>query len=600
MQERISVRTVPIRFAAGPDWSGPPTLGQRNVLAWIERQRVERSDVIWNVVPAPAGAGLEAIVEAARTLLLRHEGLRTTYTRTPDGEPVQHVAGSGEFGVAVLDEVEDAALPTVVELDETWKRPFDLAAEFGFRVGVYTRAGQPILVLLVVSHMAADFATVQILTRELLELLGRPGHDGAKALHQPREEAAREQSPAGRRRAEANLRYWESIMRKSPQCMFALPPDPAGLPGQRQGVLRSRAAALAIGAVVARTGASRSTVVFAAGAALLSHLTGNDSCVLVSLSSNRFAQGTRDYVGTIAQDSLAHLEIGATFDEVVHAAGTATMRAYAHARYDAARLYEVMGAVEYGRGTRFHRDCVFSDLSVHRDSADPAPDDPTPGGGPPADGARAAPDISALMAESEFTFVPELNRQALFQFELYGSDSHTTLMLLADTRFLPPAAIEGFLRGVERLLVAAAGRVVAIAELGEVTGVRAAVRGEGWIRVEGCWVQPEAVQRLMDDLDLVKCARVFVEDEGGAPSLTARLVPADPDTAPADVHLAAVARLRERFTAIAPQRYALYADTPEDPEDPGAWRRLEPLAEGSGRLAEPPVGRPEEIWCPPR
>jgi Condensation domain len=597
MHQLTSARSMRIRFAAGPDCSGPPTLGQRNVLAWIERQRDERSDVIWSVFPAPVGTGLDAIAATTRALVQRHEGLRTTYARTADGEPVQRVAGTGELAVEVLDDVPEAELPTVVEVDEAWNRPFDLATEFGVRVGVYTRAGRPFLLLLVVSHMAADFATVQILTREFLELLDRPeGADGGRPPHQPRDQAARELSPRGLRRAEASLRHWDSVLRRAPQCMFSIPPSPAGYPGQRQAVLRSRAVALALDAIVARTGASRSTVLFAAASCLLGHRTGNDSCVLVSLSSNRFAPGTRDYIGTIAQDSLTHLEIGGTFDEVVRRAGTATMRAYTHAQYEATRLYDVMGAVEYERGTRFHRDCVFSDLSVHRDLAD-EPDAADAG----ADRPVSAEELSALTNESELVFVPELYRQALFQFELYEAGSRATLMLLADTRFLPPTDIEAFLRAAERLLVAAAGRVIAIDELGEITGLPTPVRGEGWIRVDGCWVQPEAVQRLMDELDLVKSARVFVEDgDHGTSTLTAYVVPADPATSLGDLHLAAVAHLRDRFTAIAPQRYVLCADLPDDSDDPAAWRRLEPLAEGTGRLAAPPVGRPEEVWCPPQ
>ena len=590
MHQLTSARSMPIRFAAGPGWSGPPTLGQRNVLAWIDRQRVERSDVIWTVFAAPGPAGLPAVVEAARTLLLRHEGLRTTYTRSADDEPVQHVAGSGEFDVFVLDDVPESELPTDLDLDESWKRPFELATDFGFRVGVFTRDGIPVLILMIVSHVAADFATVQILTREFLELLAGPGEDPARAPHQPRDQATRELSPAGRRRAEASLRHWDTVMRRAPQCMFAVTPDPAG-GEQLQAALWSRAAALAMDDIAERTRASHSTVLFAAVAALLSHYTGNDSCVLVSLSSNRFGPGGRDYVGTIAQDALAHLQMAPTFDEVVHQAGTATMRAYSHAQYEAMRLYEVMGAVEYERGTRFHRDAVFSDLSVHHGSV--------------TDGlalrAERPADLGDAMAETEFRFFTTMNREVQFQFQLYDLGERATFILLADTRFMSAEVIEGFLRGVERLLVAAADRVIAIDELGEITGLPTPVRGEGWIRVDGCWVQPEAVQRLMDELDQVKAARVFVEDAAdGESSLTAYVVPTDPAASLGDLHLAAVAHLRNRFTAIAPQRYVLCADLPEDSEDPAAWRRLEPLAEGTGRLAAPPVGRPEEVWCPPQ
>ncbi|GAB7046501.1 condensation domain-containing protein [Catenuloplanes indicus] len=573
MQDLRSAQHLAARFGGASAGTAPATLGQRNVLAWIVRQHTERSDVLTRSVEIPAGVRLPGIVDAVRTLLVRHEGLRTTFTTDAAGEWIQRVHPDGELVIEVY--------PDESEIDPRWwGRPFDLSAEFGVRFAVITGAGRPVRLQFAISHVTGDFATREILAHQLEAMFADPQHHLPEA-RQPRDQAADETSPAGRRRAEAGLRAWDRAMRKAPQCMLSIAPATAGESGPRQAVLYSPAAALALDHVTARTGASRSTVVFAAYAMLLAHRTGHDSCAMIAVSGNRFRLGARDYVGTIAQDAFVRLDIAAALDGVIQDSRASLMSTYRFGQYDTARLYEVMGRMEYERGTRFHRDCVFTDISVHRRM---------PGAEPRT---STLAQMREAASRTRVTFITARDLPVLCELQVYELDEQVTLVLQADTGLLPSCEIEGFLRGIERLLMAAADRDVEAAELAAVSGIAAPVRGPGWHLIDSCWIRPDAVRRLLLDVPGVTDAVAYVRDG----SVVAHLVCADPTTSLFDIHLSAVARLRGRYTAMAPHLYHLHAARPGHPDDPAAWRSLPVLASGTGRRADRPAGRPEEMPC---
>ncbi|MFI5843733.1 condensation domain-containing protein [Catenuloplanes sp. NPDC051500] len=573
MQDLTSAQHLTARFSDASAGTAPATLGQRNVLAWIVRQHTERSDVISRAVEVPAGTRLSGIVDAVRTLLIRHEGLRTTFTIDAAGEWLQRVHPDGDVTIEVC--------PDGNAIDPRWwGRPFDLSAEFGVRFAVITSAERPVRLEFAISHVAGDFAAQEILAHQLEAMFADP-QQNLPAVRQPREQAADETSPAGLRRAEAGLRAWDRAMRKAPQCMLSITPHSAGESGPRQAVLYSRAAALALDHITARTGASRSTVVFAAYATVLAHRTGHDSCAMIAVSGNRFRLGTRDYVGTIAQDAFVRLDIAPAFDTVVRDSRQSLMTTYRSGQYDTACLYEVMGRMEYERGTRFHRDCVFTDISVHRRMPGAAPRTAT------------LAQMREAMSQTRVTFITARDLSVLCQLQVYELDEQVTLVLQADSGLLPSREIEEFLRGVERLLLAAADRDIEAAELATVSGIAAPVRGPGWDLIDSCWIRPDAVRRLLLDVPGVTDAVAYVRDG----SLVGHLVCADPTMSLDDIHLSAVARLRGRLTAMAPHLYHLHAARPGQPDDPAAWQRLPVLAAGTGRRADQPAGRPEEMPC---
>ena len=131
--------------------------------------------------------------------------------------------------------------------------------------------------------------------------------------------------------------------------------------------------------------------------------------------------------------------------------------------------------------------------------------------------------------------------------------------------------VEQLLRDVEQLLIdAASGDRALPLPLSELS---AAHSGEWW-RIAGCQVERAAVNELLGT------GRAFVEGD----DLVGYF--ADPGLTPRAAHLAALAGLRLRPTAITPTRYVICATAPHDLEDHAAWRSQPVLAEGDGRLAE--------------
>lgn len=213
--------------------------------------------------------------------------------------------------------------------------------------------------------MAADFASLGVIARDFRRMMsnGTGQAPGPAALH-PLDQAKLEMTPVARRRAEAALRYWETALSGTPQCMLAVPGHRPADSGPRMATLRSRAAALAMARIADRTRAGQSLVILAAVATLLGLRTVNDRCQITSICANRFTSASHDYVGTMAQDALIAADLTAdTFDGIIRANRTAALTAYYYSQYDAEGLWQTIDRVCDDRGTMFHRDCVLNDLN---------------------------------------------------------------------------------------------------------------------------------------------------------------------------------------------------------------------------------------------
>ncbi|HKN51738.1 MAG TPA: condensation domain-containing protein [Amycolatopsis sp.] len=598
MAQPMTAHRLPITVRAGSARSGPATLGQRNVLAWIALQDGERSDVDGCFADVPPGTGVDGVADAMRVLITRHEALRTTFARH-EGSWVQQVAAEGEI-LAELHELGDEPTQlyevehTLYEhrrldpdfrmrlLERMCAEPFDLTREWGVRLGVVTRRGEPVLAIVVLSHVVADFAAIQLVEREFTALLATSPRVPGPPRHQPLDQAAAEATAPARRRAEGALRHWEAHLRRAPQSMFAIPPHPDGVPGQRMGLLRSPAAAMALTNVVARTGVSHSTVLLATGMVLLTHVTATPAALFVSICANRFRPREAGHVSNLAQAALVSFETGSsTLDEVIRRARQATMTAYHFGGFDPDRLYDVMDRVADERGTRFHRDCDFNDISVHREPRRTS-DEPF---GPD--------ELRRATSETEVDVRPGTVLPVLFRLKPLEVHDRLLLGVWADTRYLPEPEIARFLLGVERLLLAAAERDVASAEFTAISGLTPVRRPGGWYRVDSCWIELSACQTLIEEIETVRTGHVVVENHRGEPRLVAYLVPDSPSVTPREIHTACVGRLYRRFTTMAPQWYVLCADAPADPADADAWRARPRLAEGSGRPGVCPHAGPD-------
>ncbi|MCX4504978.1 condensation domain-containing protein [Streptomyces anulatus] len=576
--------TVTVAYAGGDERRGPLTMGQANMIRCILRDDPTHIN-IHDVWPVPGGTAPEAVRDALRALAVRHEGLRTTFPRPQGVTPVdQVVSAEGTFTVTVLDHAELPADPagyaeSVARAARAGR--FDLEREFPLRITLLTVAGEPVHVALAFSHAVADGSAMAILREEFAELLAGKELSGLASLP-PVDLAAVEASPAGLRKSEASLRYWERILRTGPQEMFA---EPRGRrPGTdeeaRQLTLRSRRGSRALAAAARRTGHPEATVLMAAWCALVAHRAGQDSCVTAVPSANRFHARVARSVTTTSQDALLHLDVRVpAFDALVARTWGAVLNAYRHSQFDSVRLWEMIDRVTTERGSHFGRDVVFNDVS-----ALPAP-------------LLGADTQERDDAEQELTWGPPQALPTRLLAFTYRTAPQLHISLWAAPSLFTPEEAKGFLSGLVLLLEAAAAGDMPMEELAEVTGVRPAERGPGWLRVDGCWVSPDAVRealgRAVDGLP-VRVAKEPGPDgtadgtaegaTGTEPHLTAYLARGDTSLTPEAAHRALTALIPAAGSGVlAPQRYVLVENPPTEPDRTDAWRRLKIIEEGTGR-----------------
>jgi hypothetical protein len=585
-----------VKYSGERDGEAPPTLGQLDALDWTQDPALSYFNVVDMILTLPPGCTLEDIRESFAVVMARHESLRTTFP--PGDPPRQQVARSGELPIDVYAADEsivdltpaegipyapDAMRPNVATalVARLRAEPFDIRGDQLLRAAVAVSDGLPRAAVIACSHLIADVGSMMVIGREFTDLAADPTRRLVGPLgHQPLDQAAAECSPSGRRKGEATLRFWESHLRRMPQCTYPVPGSPAGSGEPLSGWLVSTAINLALPSVMARTGASPSMVFSAAMLGVLSHRTRNTNCALWTISGNRTGRHLHDYVGTIAQASLLAVDASTrSFDELVRRAGTATLLSARYGGFHHPSQRRMLRELGHLRGVHFHHDAFFNNLAVHYADADAGL----------STSAGSADTAAAALSETFVAWWKPTSsyNQTLLEFHLLRTPEGISVGLwTCDTTRVPPAEIESLLRGIERLIVAAASDDVDLGRLSEITGVTPAAREPGWLLVDSCWVEPAEVQRLLDEALDVPAVRAFlVRDGDGNPALIACLASSPQIRTAAQAHAACVAALEGRPTAMAPGRYSVYARPPDDPGDLASWREQRLLDDGDGRDA---------------
>jgi hypothetical protein len=422
------------------------------------------------------------------------------------------------------------------------------------------------------SHLAMDHDAIEIVKRDFAGLLGDPARRQAGRSnppgHQPLDQAELEATPAERRRADAALAYEQEQSRRLPHCLYALPGARAS--GESLAVeLSSVAAAMTVRRVATRTRASRSSVVLAAICAVVARRANYRELVFPLLSSNRFERHLINYVGTLAQGSIATVEVGErSFDELVRHTWTTVMEASRHARYDAAKRDVMDALIGHERGLRINYDPLFNNLVAESWSALTA-------------GTGFQPeDVGLALARTELRWHPAPSSGTPIRFTLSQVDGCLRLdAWSADTGLLPRAELESLLLAIERLLVAAAPGDVPDRQLPGLIGLEPIVGPADRVLVDHCWVDVADVQRLVDDAVAPAVAHVFASADGRP--LAAHLTATDDVHTPEQAHAQTMAALARHPTAITPRYYVICRTAPPDPADLTAWPA--PLATGTGR-----------------
>ncbi|WP_406082512.1 condensation domain-containing protein [Streptomyces zaomyceticus] len=614
-------RTLTVAYTGGEERRGPVTMGQANMIRCMLRDEPEHIN-IHDVWPVPEGTRTESAIDALRALAVRHEALRTTFPHAPGVAPSEQVvAPEGTFTVTVLDLDElpggvvetggaggagtareaageaasaagaDAAAESggprgpggpgdprgpAARAESLARRAraerFRLDRDFPLRISVVTLAGAPVHLAMAASHAVTDVGALAVLKEEWLSLLAGETLPPLDSLT-PLDLAAQEAAPAGLRKSEASLRYWERIIRGGPQAMFAEPGAEGTEVRVPQLTLRSRRAARALALVAERTGGLPSTVLLTAWCALVAHRTAQTACVAAVPTSNRYHSRLTRSVNTLSQDALLSLDVQVpTFDALLKKSWGGALDAYRHSQFDAVRLWEMIGRTTFERGSQFARDVVFNDVSTLPSTvaqvASPRPEE-------------------TVEPELELSWGPDQVLPTRVLTFVYATEPLIHLALWADPTLFGRAEAEGFLTGLVRLLESAATDDVPLSSLTEVTGVRPVERGPLWCRVDGSWTSPplvaETLSGALGGLPVhvtVEASYAYLPAER---ALTAFIAAGDTPLTPAEAHTALMDALPGRPGVLTPRRYVIVQDPPAEADRSSAWLRQEILREGTGR-----------------
>jgi hypothetical protein len=572
------MRSIPVEFTGERSAEGPLALGQLNVYKWLRGTPDHVYTILCAELPVPALVSVDDVAEAVATLIAWHESLRTTYVPgyVPGEQPRQRVAAAGVQPLEVCSLGEGhwgpRDRPSVGEALSQWLResPDPARAPVRVAVAIAPDGGDRVIACAAAfSHLAVDHGSIEILKRDFAGLLGEPARRPAgRPSHQPLDQARLEATPAEQRRADAALDYLREQLRRMPRCLYALPG--ARTSGESLAVeLSSVAAAMAVRQVAARTRTSRSSIVLAAICAVIGRRVSYPELVFPLLSSNRFERHLVNYVGSLAQSTIATVEItGRSFDELTGHIWTAVMEASRRARYDGIKQGAVDEKLEHERGLRFNYDPLFNSLV------------PESWSGLTASVGFEAREVGIALTRTELRWRPMPFTGTPLRFTLNQIDGCLRLDVWSgDTGLLPRSELESVLLAVERLLMAAAHGDVAADRMPGPIGLEPLAGTPDRILVDSCWVDVADVQRLVDDAVAPAVTHVFAS--AGDLPLVARLAATDNVRTPEQAHARCMAALAHHPTAITPRRYVICTTAPAAPADPTAWPA--PLATGTGR-----------------
>jgi hypothetical protein len=566
------IRSIPVEFTGERTGEGPLTLGQLDLYNWITPDDLYA--ILCAELPVPEMVSADDVAEAAAVLIARHESLRTIYV--PGEQPHQRVTaagvqllevcslGAGQWGPQDRPAIADALIQRVRESPDPMGRPVRMA------VAIAPDEGERVIACAAAfSHLSVDNGAIEILKRDFASLLGDPARRPTGLPgHQPLDQAGLDATPAERRRAEAALDYLREQSRRMPRYLYALPG--AQPSGESLAVeLSSVAAAMAVQQVAARTRASRPSVVLAAICAVVARRAGYRELVFPLISSNRFERHLVNYVGSLAQGSIATVEIGGrSFDELVGHTWMRVAEASRHGRFVAIKRDAMAGLIEHERGLRLIYGPLFNSLVFESWSGLTA-------------GVGLQPEeIDVTLARTELRWRPMPFSATPIRFTLSQIDGCLRLDgWSADAGLLPRAELESVLLAVERLLVAAAHSDVACGQMPGIIGPEPLAGTANRLLIDHSWVNVADVQRLVDEAVAPAVAHVFASADGRP--LVAHLTATGAVRTPEQAHLRCMTALAHHPTAITPQHYVICPTAPPDPSDPAAWPA--PVAAGTGR-----------------
>ncbi|MEO8429874.1 MAG: amino acid adenylation domain-containing protein [Acidobacteriota bacterium] len=291
---------------SGADSGFPLTESQKEV--WLASQMGPEASCAFNEgirLRLRGPLDVEALRDALRGLVLRHEALRTTYDA--DGE-LQRVQADAAAPLAIADlsastPAEAAAKQREILLEEA-EMPFDLLHGPLLRARLLVLGSGLHDLVLTAHHLASDGWSTNVMLADLAAIYSARRATGESAMPPApsfRDFAMREASRRGEPEAAATERYWlESF--SSPPPVLDLPTDrprPAIKTYAGSTVRRSIAEPLtrAVRQAGAREGSTLFATLFAAFAVLLHRLTGQEDLVVGIPAAGQASDDAEGLVG---------------------------------------------------------------------------------------------------------------------------------------------------------------------------------------------------------------------------------------------------------------------------------------------------------------
>lgn len=449
---------IAVTFRGTRSGSAGLTWAQREIWESFEAGSPPRSYFnLTRLLAVPANRTTADVLAVVRELAQRYEALRTTVIRGPDDEPLQCVSDHGEYSVARYETAgQDSAAVAEEVLAHYSGHPF-IDEEWPLRIAVVTRAGRPMYLVLLASHLAVDRTAMDRVCGVCERLLAGESLPPESSRH-PLDQAVVENSPHGRRTADRAIAYWRRTLEVVPQTMFPVLAGPAEAPWPRAW-MRSAAAAAAAAELANRHRTSISGTVLAATAALLGACSGTGTVVLRLLVGNRFAPDVRDMVGTRAQFALCVIDTADTsFADFLGRTWSAAVKAYRHAQYPHGPVRTAISEINTARGIVLDLDCYFHYFAAGLDRS----------------WSNLSVSRECLVAASERTEFRSTNAWPNFRrvsVNAHASRSALLLSLSSDPTKLSRADVEAMVRGVETLLVRAVHEDFAISDVPALTGI---------------------------------------------------------------------------------------------------------------------------------
>ncbi len=447
---------VVVPFAGEGSGPGELSWGQKTVWRGVQGRG---GLPVWliGVEEVPLGKTIEDIAGDFTFLISRHQALRTRLIVHSDDWVEQVADSSGEMLLDVVDADDDA---DPAEAASAVKRayqdaPRDYATEGPVRATVIRHRGVPGYLVTCICHTSIDGFSLLTLKKDLDSRDPVTGEAaGPVTSMTPLEQARWQVSEAGQRRSRAVERHWEKVLRTIPLRRFREPGEIVE-PFYWRAAFSSRALFLAAQVVADRVGLDTSPVLLAGFASGMTRISGISPTMTRLMVNNRFRPRLGDCVGPLSQTSLCVIDLaGATFDEAVRRAYSASLTSFKNAYFEPAAIRAILRRADEERGAEVDIDVLYND---RRSTGGAGEVGASAGlGRGVTEPLAGQADVARALALTTLEWLSAEDPMDVCHVHIAPSPDTIDVLFFLDARHIPPKDAEALLRHMETTIVAAA------------------------------------------------------------------------------------------------------------------------------------------------